>query len=179
MTSIEPLTRLQDLPFLPYLNPQGHLPEELQGQVGVYAIFDQTQALQFIGYSRDVALSLRQHLVRQPTLCHWLKVHTIDRPSRSLLEATREAWIGEHGNLPPGNQPSNETWTQPIDAKSSMSPEEQQQYQAGDSLDQVKLLKQIARRVEADIFAKLEARGFQEAVRFNPKLKEQGLLDLK
>lgn len=179
MTSIEPLTRLQDLPFLPYLDSQGHLLEEFQGQVGVYAIFDQAQTLQFIGYSRDVTLSLRQHLIRQPELCHWIKVHTIDRPSRSLLEATREAWITEHGTPPPGNQQPEATWTQPIDAKSHMSGEEQQQYQASDSLGQIKLLKQVARRAETDILAKLEARGFQEAVRFNPKLKEQGLLDLK
>jgi|GEM_PF-3436174 len=39
----------------------------------VYAIFDQKKVLQFVGYSRDVYLSLKQHLVRQPQQCYWLR----------------------------------------------------------------------------------------------------------
>ncbi len=42
-----------------------------------------------------------------------------------------------------------------------------------------KLLKNIARRVEAKILEVLKARGLQENIRFNPKLKNSGLLDLK
>jgi hypothetical protein len=60
-----------------------------------------------------------------------------------------------------------------------MTPEEQDQYQKTDEIGQEKLLKQIARRVEEQIFAALKARGLQEEIRFNPKLKTSGLLDLK
>ena len=42
-----------------------------------------------------------------------------------------------------------------------------------------KLLKQVARRVEETILAKLQQRGVTTEIRFSPKLKEQGLLDLK
>jgi hypothetical protein len=37
----------------------------------------------------------------------------------------------------------------------------------------------VARRVEAEILVMLESRGIKTEIRFNPKLKEQGLLDLK
>jgi hypothetical protein len=48
-----------------------------------------------------------------------------------------------------------------------------------DGLAQIKLLKQVARRVEETIFAKLQQRGVKTEIRFNPKLKDRGLLDLK
>jgi hypothetical protein len=41
------------------------------------------------------------------------------------------------------------------------------------------VLKQVARRAEAEILDVLKARGVQVEIRFNPKLKEAGLLDLK
>jgi hypothetical protein len=37
----------------------------------------------------------------------------------------------------------------------------------------------VARRVEEEILAVLRERGINTQVRFNPKLKEGGLLDLK
>lgn len=61
-----------------------------------------------------------------------------------------------------------------------MTPEEQSNYaNALDELTQMKLLKNVARRVEAEILAVLEQRGLRMQIRFNPKLKETGLLDLK
>lgn len=171
---------LNSLAFLPYLDSHGQLPAELQGQVGVYAIFNQEQVLQYIGYSRDVGLSLKQHLVRQPQACYWLKVQTIERPSRTWLEATRAAWITENGMLPAGNGSEEAQWSQPIDAKARMTEQEREHYAAAiDELAQIKVLKQVARRVEADVLNTLKARGVEAEIRFNPKLKEAGLLDLK
>lgn len=60
-----------------------------------------------------------------------------------------------------------------------MTPDEQTSFASGDEMTQSKLLKNVARRVEAQILADLESRGVQVQVRFNPKLKEKGLLDLK
>jgi len=45
--------------------------------------------------------------------------------------------------------------------------------------DKKKALKNLARRFEAVIKAELEGRGIKEAFRFDPKLKDTGLLDLK
>ncbi|MEO8892635.1 MAG: GIY-YIG nuclease family protein, partial [Coleofasciculaceae cyanobacterium] len=86
----EPIASLADLDYIPYLDDTGNLPEELQGKIGIYAIFDQDKTLQIVNYSRDIYLSLKQHLVRQPQSCYWLKAETIERPNRTLLETIRD-----------------------------------------------------------------------------------------
>jgi hypothetical protein len=169
---------LGNLAYIPYIDSDGQLPEHLQSQVGVYAIFDSERILQFVGYSRNVYLSLQQHLVRQPQLCYWLKAQTIDRPNRTLLEDIRNAWISENGSTPVGNGLDDTKWTQSIDAKSAMTAEEEASYLSSDELTQAKLLKNAARRVEKQILAELESRGLVTQIRFNPKLKEKGLLDI-
>lgn len=175
----EPIPSLKDLEYIPYLNDTGILPEELQGKIGIYAIFNQDKTLQLVNYSRDIYLSLKQHLVRQPQSCYWLKVETIERPNRTRLETIRDAWIEENGVKPVGNAADFVIWNDPIDAKLSMTDEENLKYEKGDELMQIKLLKQVARRVEAKILEGLKSRGVQTEIRFNPKLKESGLLDLK
>jgi hypothetical protein len=171
---------LTTLEALPYLDEKGQLPEQLQGKVGVYAIFDRENMLRFVGYSRDVYLSLKQHLVRQPQQCYSVKVQTIDRPNRTILETIQNAWIAENGTTPSGNSADETKWTHSINVKPLMTPEEQANYEkAVDELTQSKLLKNVARRVEAEIIAELKTRGVQMEIRFNPKLKDSGLLDLK
>ncbi|MDM9382871.1 GIY-YIG nuclease family protein [Chlorogloeopsis sp. ULAP01] len=171
---------LASLEYIPCIDDYGQLPENFQGRIGVYAIFDQKKILQYVGYSRDVYLSLKQHLVRQPQKCYWIKIQTIERPSRTVLENIEKAWIEENGSVPVGNKDEKEKWTQPIDAKVSMTPEENTNYENSiDEMAKTKIIKNVARRVEAEILKVLEERGLQAQVRFNPKLKEEGLLDLK
>ena len=181
MSSETEITSLSNLEYLPYLDESGKLPDDLQGKIGVYAIFDQEKVLQFIGYSRDIYLSLKQHLVRQPKFCYWMKVQTIQRPSRTLLESIQNAWIEENGVAPTGNNSNEVNWDQPIDTKSVMTDEEKERYSSLDGLEleQSKLLKKVARRVEEQIMTELKSRGVDMEIRFNPKLKESGLLDLK
>lgn len=170
---------LASLEYLPYIDDTGCIPEDSSKKIGVYAIFNQEKELQFVGYSRDIYLSLQQHLVRQPQNCYWLKLQTITRPNRSILEETRQAWIAENGKVPPGNATDEIAWTQAIDVKPVMSEEEKAQYLAGGELEQSKTLKQAARRIETTIKQQLRDRGVTMDFRFNPKLKEKGLLDLK
>ncbi|HLP88259.1 MAG TPA: GIY-YIG nuclease family protein [Nostocaceae cyanobacterium] len=179
MTTEINLPGLANLEYLLYIDETGNLPEQLQGKIGVYGIFDQEKKLQFVGYSRDVYLSLKQHLVRQPEKCFWLKVQTIDKPNRTILENIVNAWIAENGFIPVGNGEDKARWTQAIDAKLMMTAEEKQSYENSDDLARVKVLKNVARRVEGEILAVLAGRGLKTEVRFNPKLKEEGLLDLK
>ncbi len=181
MTIETTVTSLASLDDISYIDDSGQLPEQLQSKIGVYAIFDQDKNLQFVGYSRDIYLSLRQHLVRQPQHCYWVKVQTIERPNRTILENIENAWITENGSLPSGNGDDKEKWTQPIDVKNLMTPEERVNYEnpVYDEMTQMKILKNVARRVEAEILAVLEMRGLQTQIRFNPKLKDNGLLDLK
>lgn len=176
--AVTPLARLE---AIPYISAEGLIPQSLEGKIGVYAIFAEDQSLQYVGYSRDIYLSLKQHLIRQPDQCYWLKVQTIDRPNRSLLEEIRRTWIEENGALPRGNATTQTIWEQAIDVKAAMSAEELKQYQDPelDERSQQKVLKNAARRIEAEILALLQQRGLQEDLRFNPKLKDTGYLDLK
>jgi hypothetical protein len=182
MTTQTEISSLASLENVPYLDEIGTIIESpFSGKVGVYAIFDRDQALQFIGYSRDIYLSLKQHLMRQPQQCYWIKCQTIARPSRTILENIKDSWIAENGNIPAGNAADESKWTQPIDIKPLMTEEERSAYEkaSGEELAQIKLLKKVARRVEAEILAQLESRGVKMELRFNPKLKETGFLDLK
>ncbi|MBZ8183219.1 MAG: GIY-YIG nuclease family protein [Oscillatoria sp. PMC 1051.18] len=170
---------LASLEYLPYLNENGQISEELPGKIGVYAIFDENKILQYVGYSRDIYLSLKQHLVRQIQKCYWLKILTIERPRRTFLEEIRDRWIAENNSLPVGNGSDEANWNQPIDAKVTMTEEEKEAYQQAEDIKKIKLLKNVARRLEAEILEQLKSRNVQMETRFNPKLKEQGLLDLK
>ena len=181
MTTQLTVTPLSELPFVDFVDGAGLLPREFAGKVGVYAIFDRDRHLQYIGYSRDILASLRLHLVRQPRACYWLKVQTIDRPSRKVLEEIRQGWMEENGTIPPGNATSPSAWDSPIDATLQMTEAERLELESPelDERSRLKALKQVARRVEAEILEVLAERNVQESLRFHPKLKERGLLDLK
>jgi hypothetical protein len=177
MSAIPDLTTLA---FIAYIDTAGQLPDQFEGQIGVYAIFDASEILQYIGYSRNVSQSLRQHLVRCPEQCHWVKVHTLDKPNRSTLETIRDTWIQANGTLPAGNGPDQVQWTQPISVQAFISPEEKAALEQvmPDEVAVTKLRKTLARQVEATLLERLKARGLQVELRFNPKLKADGLLDL-
>ncbi|NEO98321.1 MAG: GIY-YIG nuclease family protein [Symploca sp. SIO2E9] len=179
MTTQAQVPSLTTLEYIPYLDDTGNLPEDLQKKIGVYAIFDREKKLQLVNYSRDIYISLKQHLVRQPQSCYWLKVETIERPNRSRLEVIRDVWINENGAIPVGNGSEEALWNQPIDAKPEMTDEERLSYEQSDELAQIKLLKTIARRVEARILEELKSRGVATEIRFNSKQKAKGLLDVK
>jgi len=179
MTDNQNLPSLTNLEFISYLDEKGEIPELYQGKIGVYAIFNQAKILQLVGYSRDIYLSLKQHLVRQPLECYWLKIETIDRPSRTILESIKQAWIKENGAIPLGNREGEDQWLKAIDVKFLMTEAEKATYQKEEEIAQIKLLKKVARRRETEILDLLDKRGVKMEIRFNPKLKEQGLLDLK
>ena len=179
MTYSTEIPSLASLEYLPYIDENGNLPENLQGKIGVYAIFDNDKLLQLVAYSRDIYLSLKQHLVRQPQKCYWLKSQTIERPNRTILESIQSSWIEENGANPVGNKTAQAEWNDPIDTKSAMTDEDKENFAKQDEIGQAKLLKKVARKVEETILSELKARGVQTEIRFNPKLKESGLLDLK
>lgn len=179
MSSPFTISPLANLDYIPYVDDRGKFPEQFSKQIGVYAIFDENKILQLVHYSRDIYLSLKQHMVRQPQACYWVKAYVIEKPNRNHLEQIKEAWIAENDSIPLGNGEAFSQWTDPIDAKVSMTDEEKETYETSDELGQMKLLKNVARRVQAEILERLEPRNIQDSFRFNPKLKEKGLLDLK
>ncbi|MBD2578674.1 GIY-YIG nuclease family protein [Oscillatoria sp. FACHB-1406] len=169
---------LESLPYQSYLDAEGKIPDELTGKIGVYAIFDRARTLQLANYSRNVYLSLKQHLTRKPHQCYEFKLQTIEKPSRTILEEIKQAWIAENGSIPPGNSDRAVEWNEAIDTKPAMTEVEKATYEKSEELARIKLLKTVARRVEAEILETLKERGAQMEFRFNPKIKERGLLDL-
>lgn len=105
---------LDSLEYIPYIDEKGMILETSPSKIGVYAIFDQNKDLKFVGYSRDIYLSLKQHLVRQPQQCYWLKIHTITRPNRTQLEQICAYWIEENGKIPAGNDEDKKTGLTPL-----------------------------------------------------------------
>ena len=178
MLTTEDKVDLQDINYSSYLNKEGIINPDLEGKIGIYAIFDQDKKIQYVGYSRNLLKSLQQHLIRKVDQCYWYKVHIIDRPNRSLLEGIRNDWIQENESLL-SDKEEQKQWTEPINIQQKMTTIEKQEYEQADELSKIKILKKIARKEETEIKHKLELRGVTINMRFNPKLKEQGLLDLK
>ena len=175
------VTSLADLPTHPYINADGHLPQDYGQKIGAYAILDQQQSLVHLGLSRNVLLSLKQNLIRNPDACHWVKVATIDRPSKRDLEAILHQWETESGGSPYSEHNPAERWNQSISLHEQMTEAEKAAYGDPTLSDRgrVKALKKTSHRLETEILSRLEARGCQENLRFNPKLKETGVLDIK
>lgn len=176
--------RLADLAFVPYLTPDGKFTDctEPGAKATVYAIFDEEKALHYIGVSRQVHQSMRLHFARVPRSCAFVKLQHIRSPSRALLEGIRDRWIQENGSLPPGNDNGlvQNVWENPLDCKPLMTEEERTRVEeAAPGPPKFKALKEVARRVERELVAGFQARNCTENLRFDPKLKEQGLLDLK
>jgi hypothetical protein len=170
---------LENLEYISYIDENGFINRELEGKIGIYAIFNNEKTLEYVGYSRNLFMSLKQHLVRQTDKCYWFKFYLIERPSRSILEEIRSNWLAENHDLTKGNAEEETLWTQPIDAKLTMTEEEKAEYKKNDELGKIKLLKKVARRLEEEVKQKLQNRNVMMEIRFNPKLKEDGLLDLK
>ena len=169
---------LSQLSFHPYFDDEGQIDLNLEGKIAVYAIFDRSQQIQYIGYSRNLYKSLLQHLVRQVDLCYWYKYYLIDRPNRSTLEQIKNDWLEENADFILDEEKSKE-WIDAIDISQQMSETQKQEYQQADEREKGKIFKKVARQHETEIKQQLNDRGVTINIRFNPKLKEEGLLDLK
>jgi hypothetical protein len=78
---------------------------------GVYAVVDQNQQTQYVGYSRNVTLSLRSHLtVHGAKTCAEVRVQPFKFPKREEMEQLRDLWIAELSTPPPGNIDGSTDW---------------------------------------------------------------------
>ncbi len=103
-----------------------------QKVAGVYAVFDQEQQAQYVGYSRNVGLSLRGHVTDNgPQVCAFVRVQVFQFPKRAEMEALRDSWIAETGSVPPGNE-GDGTWAATVGASAAavMSVQEREAHEA-------------------------------------------------
>lgn len=97
---------------------------------GVYAVLDGDRQTQYIGYSRNVALSLRSHLTQMGTeICTWVTVQAFKFPKRDEMEKLRDEWIAALPSPPPGNLEG--TWAETVKdaATQVMSAAEREAYE--------------------------------------------------
>ncbi|KAL0375353.1 UNVERIFIED_CONTAM: Bifunctional monothiol glutaredoxin-S16, chloroplastic [Sesamum radiatum] len=90
---------------------------------GVYAVYDGSGDLQFVGITRNLAASVLAHKKSVPELCCSVKVGVVEDPDKNALTEAWKSWMQEHiaatGKVPPGNEPGNTTWVKKAPRKKS------------------------------------------------------------
>lgn len=77
----------------------------------VFAIFDKEDALQFIGFSRDIRSSLRNMYYRQPEKCDGYRFVDLPELDKKQMASIRDAWlVQENGRIPPGLGDEKDLW---------------------------------------------------------------------
>ncbi|MEA5514538.1 GIY-YIG nuclease family protein [Nodularia sp. UHCC 0506] len=99
---------------------------------GVYAVLDAENQTQYIGYSRNVLLSLNSHVSQYgEQKCAFVRVQTFKFPKRQDMEDLQDVWIRELETTPPGNAAEGGMWASTVGeaAKVVMSEVERQAYE--------------------------------------------------
>lgn len=99
---------------------------------GVYAVLDADRRTQYIGYSRNILLSIDSHIAANgEEKCAFTRVQTFKFPKREEMEKLCDAWIAQIGSIPPGNGEQKALWASTVGeaARAAMSPEEQKAYE--------------------------------------------------
>lgn len=99
---------------------------------GVYAVLDTERNTEYIGYSRNVLLSLNGHLAQNGSQkCAFVRVQHFKFPKRQEMEDMRDAWIKELDSVPPGNASESGMWASTVGevAKATMSEAERNAYE--------------------------------------------------
>lgn len=99
---------------------------------GVYAVLDDQQQTQYIGYSRNVLISLKGHVSQLGSqTCAFVRVQSFKFPKREEVEKLKNLWLSELDDLPPGNSDQSSMWAGTVREASTatMSAEERQIYE--------------------------------------------------
>ncbi|EFJ29207.1 hypothetical protein SELMODRAFT_410819 [Selaginella moellendorffii] len=162
----EAVTPLKDLPLCPYVNKDGRIqpPVDPDTAATIFAVIDNNNRVQYIGFSKDIRNSLRTLIGRRPELCHFYKVFHLPVLDQQKMLAVRQQWVNELGSIPRGNADITQRnlWEQPVDAGSISD-----RGKAAAAADRAKTLKQI-----------LFDKGVLEEMVYNPDLLAEGKCDI-
>ena len=79
-------------------------PMTKQKLAGVYAVSDTTNTIQYIGYSRNIALSLRNHLTTfGSNIVKQVKIKSFSFPKKEELMQLQSTWLSSLEYVPTGN----------------------------------------------------------------------------
>eukprot|EP01025_Chloroclados_australasicus_P037403 TRINITY_DN3818_c0_g1_i1.p1 TRINITY_DN3818_c0_g1~~TRINITY_DN3818_c0_g1_i1.p1 ORF type:complete len:378 (-),score=40.64 TRINITY_DN3818_c0_g1_i1:469-1602(-) len=111
---------LADLSLNSIVNQQGYIMPSVQEdtQGAVFAVFDKEKRLQFVGFSKDLAESLRKVFTRRPDKAFFYKFTQFKEINQEEMIKVRDGWFEEAGGPPVGNRIAMErdAWSQPVDA---------------------------------------------------------------
>eukprot|EP00803_Ostreobium_quekettii_P010351 evm.model.scf_81.7 EVM.evm.TU.scf_81.7 scf_81:74400-78145(-) len=157
--------KLMEIETNTILDDMGYIRPEVEGkaQAFVFAIYDENQKLQYIGFSKDLQSSLRTLFSRRPEKAYYYKYVSLPEVDQKEMVATRGAWFEEVGGPPPGNKLAMEraAWQQPVDA--------------GAISDRGKL--QAAEEKSKDLLEAIRKRGCREQFMPNASLLVEGQVD--
>lgn len=113
-------SKLNEVLLEPIINEQGYIsPNVDESAKGfVFAIYDELQKLQYIGFSKDLRSSLRTLFGRRPDKAWYYRVACLPTLDQQAMIKLREQWFEEVGGAPKGNKLALERnqWQQPVDA---------------------------------------------------------------
>lgn len=131
---------------------------------GVYTVLDCDRQPQYIGYSRNIVLSLRSHLIQKGAeTCAFVRVQPFKFPKRDAMEQLREEWIAMLPSPPTGNLEGGWEDTVKDAAAQIMSPAEREVYEA-------KKLK-LRHAMADDTLSRTDAQTIEEGIEKRQALK--------
>lgn len=80
----------------------------------MFAIYDDKQKLQYIGFSKDLRATLRTVFGRRPDKAHFYKAQHFPTTDQKAMIAVRDDWYEECGGQPPGNKRKLRMMGQPL-----------------------------------------------------------------
>lgn len=106
-----------DTPTVPAAAPNGAPSQDIPSVSGVYAVYDSSGTLQYIGLSRKINVSVATHLEAfDATTVDSIKVRELPTASKDDLTDAWKDWVAqaveETGTIPPGNAPGERSWQQ-------------------------------------------------------------------
>lgn len=164
---VTPEMPLADIPLRAIINSDGYImPEVAPGtQASVFAIFDQKQKLQYVGFSKELRSSLKTLLGRRPDKAFFYKSVEFSTLDQGGMIAVRDAWFQQCGGAPTGNKLAMERnlWQNAIDAGAISA----------------RGRRAAAEQKVAEVMAVLKMRGCVEEFVPDPMLLEEGKVDFQ
>ncbi len=102
---------LESCPLAPVIDPRGWVfpVSPLGTNASIFAVYDASERVQYIGFSKELRTTLRLLLCRRPELCHSYRAYHYAVLDQQDMMMQRDAWFAELGAKPPGNAVATET----------------------------------------------------------------------
>lgn len=135
------------IPIMEFLEKRENT--SMQPPVGVFAIYDGLQKLQYVSYSRNIPLSVKSVMERVgKESCGFVRnmvFREAGMQNRQAMEDQKRVWIEENGSIPVGNGEEADRWDVGFDVK-AMSQEAKEVYDEKKN----KMVAAMGKRIDED-----------------------------